>query len=434
MATTIPYKFTPRFYQIPFLGAVAQGIKRAIKVWPRRHGKDKTDFNALIIEALKRTGNYFYVFPTYSQGKKALWLNIDKDGFRTLDHCPPEIRKSLNHSEMRIELINGSTIQIVGAQNVDSIVGSNPAGIVFSEYSLIDPNVLGYLLPIVEENGGFIWFNFTPRGENHAKELYNQYLQDPDWYVSKLTAKDCGVFSQKQLDKIRKDYYKLYGSYELFDQEFNTSFAAPIQGAYYSVQISLADKEGRIASVPYDGRVAVNTAWDLGVNDTTAIWFWQTVGKEVHIIDHYESSGQELGHYVNILNSKPYTYQKHFLPHDANARELQSGISRRKALEDLGLNVEVLPSTEVMAGIDKVRGLLPRCWFDAEKCERGLSCLRQYHKSFDERNKIYRDRPEHDWSSNSADAFRYLAVAYKDNYLRQTQSSSYGGANARRLW
>lgn len=430
---TIPHNFVPRDYQIPFLRAIDRGIKRAIKVWPRRHGKDKVDFNALVKEALKRVGNYFYIFPTYAQGKKALWLNIDKDGFKTLDHCPKQIRKGKNDSEMRIELINGSTIQIIGASNVDSIVGSNPAGIVFSEYSLIDPQVLGYLLPIIEENDGFIWFNFTPRGENHAKALYDEYKDHPGWYVDKKTALECGVFSPEQLERIREDYHKLYGSYELYDQEFMTSFAAPIQGAYYSIQMSNAIQENRITSVPYDASVPVNTAWDLGVNDTTAIWFWQTVGKEIHVIDHYESSGLELGHYVNVVNSKPYVYQKHFLPHDAKARELQSGISRRQALSNLGIQAEVLSQSEVMAGIDKVRGLLPRCWFDATKCERGISCLKQYHKKFDERNKIYHDRPEHDWSSNSADAFRYLAAAYSDSYAK-VGMTSYGGDTRRALW
>lgn len=414
MLVTIPHNFTPRGYQFGLLKAIDRGIKRAIIIWPRRHGKDKTCFNALTKEAVKRVGNYYYIFPEYNQGRKALWDNIDRDGFRVIDHIPKELVKSRNATEMKIELMNGSIIQIVGASDIDRIVGSNPAGVVFSEYSLIDPNVWGYIYPILAENGGFAWFNMTPRGDNHAKLLYQAYLDNPDWYVSKITAEEAGVFSKKELANIREEYYKLYSSYDLYEQEFMTSFESPVQGAYYADQLKRADQEKRIVNVPYDSATTVYTAWDLGMNDTTAIWFWQNVGHEVHVIDYYEMSGEPLSHYAKILKEKPYAYQTHYLPHDAKARELGTGKSRVEVLEALQIgSIEVLPATAVQDGIEQARMLFGRCWFDQSKTERGVLTLRNYRKDFDEKNKVWRSKPKHDWASNGADAFRYFAVAYE---------------------
>ena len=404
------HNFTPRNYQIPFLKAIDRGIKRIILIWPRRHGKDKACYNGLVKKALKRRGNYFYIFPEYSQGKKALWDNVDKDGFRTIFHAPHEIIKSKNKTEMKMELINGSTIQIVGASNVDRIVGSNPAGVVFSEYSLIDPIVWGYILPILKENNGFAWFNFTPRGNNHAKKLYDQNKNNPDWFVQKYTALDCGVFSKEELEDTRLEYISIYGDDDLFEQEFMTSFEAAVAGAYYGKIINRLESNGQIKLVPHLPSEPVYTAWDLGYNDTTAIWFYQKVAGEIRVIDFYEMSGESLSHYAEVLQKRPYVYGKHFLPHDAKNHSIDTGQSRIQTLQKLGMkNLTVLPKIKVADGIDQVRNILPICFFDENKCERGLNALREYHKEFDEKNKVWRSKPKHDWSSNAADAFRYLA-------------------------
>ena len=410
----LPFNFKPRPYQIPSLAAVDRGIKRIIKVWPRRHGKDKTDFNALVKEAAKRAGNYYYIFPEQNQGRRALWDNIDTDGFRTINHAPAGIVKSINNSEMKIELKNGSIIQVVGARDADRIVGTNPVGIVFSEYSLIDPMLWGYLLPILRNNGGFAWFNFTPRGDNHAKELFDKNKDKPGWFVERLTAKQCGVYSNEELTEIAEEYFDLYGDYELYEQEFNTSFQSPMQGAYYGNHMRQADEQKRITSVPYDASVPVYTVWDLGFNDANAIWFYQNVGKEIHLIDYYEASGEALGHYVNILNSKPYVYSTAYLPHDANAHELQTGKTRADALRELGIvKQQVLKRADRLDGIEQARQILSRCWFDEEKCSKGIKALKNYHKEFDTKRKVFKRTPEHDWSSNGADAFRYLAQSWK---------------------
>lgn len=413
MELTLPHRFEPRGYQIPFWNA-ADKFLRIISVWPRRHGKDKTYFNKLVEKAIERTGNYFYIFPEYNQGKKALWNNVDKNGFRTIDHIPKELVVRKNNTEMLVELINGSTIQIIGASNIDRVVGSNPAGVVFSEYSLIDPMVWGYILPILAENGGFAWFNFTPRGANHAKKLLEQAQKSKDWFSEHLNAEQCGVFDKDQLMQIRDEYYDLYGDYHLFEQEFMTSFDAPVMGAYYAIHLKRAKDEGRVTSVPYDEAAPVNTAWDLGVNDTTTIWFYQTIGKEIHIIDYYENNNQGISHYAAYVNSKPYLYRNHYWPHDGAARELGTGVSRQETARKHGLNVKIIPQQPREDGIDAVRNILSRCWFDDNKCERGLDALVNYSKEFDEQHKTYKNTPLHNWASNGADGFRMLAVSYND--------------------
>ena len=411
---TIPHRFDARFYQLPFLKAIDSGIKRVIIVWPRRHGKDKTCYNALVKKALERVGNYYYMFPEYNQGRKALWDNIDSNGFRTIDHAPNEIVRGKNNTEMKITLVNGSTIQIVGAADVDRIVGSNPAGVVFSEYSLIDPMVWGYIYPILAENGGFAWFNMTPRGDNHAKSMFQTYQDNPNWFVERLTALDAKVFTPAELEEIKEEYYSLYGNYDLYEQEFMTSFETPIQGAYFAEQLKRARSENRVTSVPYDPNALVCTAWDLGMADSTAIWFYQTIGQEIHVIDYYENNGEPLSHYAKEILLKPYAYKTHYLPHDAAAKELGTGKSRVEVLQQMRIGtIEVLPASSVMDGIDQARALISRCWFDEAKCERGLLCLKNYHKDFDEKNKIWKATPTHDWSSHASDAFRYMAMGYK---------------------
>jgi len=409
---TIPYRFTPRPYQLGFFKAIDSGIQRALLTWPRRHGKDKTCFNALIKKAVERTGNYYYIFPEYNQGRKALWDNIDKDGLRTIDHVPKEIIKSRNATEMKIELVNGSIIQIVGAADIDRIVGTNPVGVVFSEYSLIDPMVWGYIYPILAENGGFAWFNMTPRGKNHGLRLLESAQSNPEWYVSHLNAKQCGVFSDDELEKIRQEYFELYGDYQLYDQEFMTSFDAPIQGAYFAVHMDRAEQDGRVTNIPYESMLTVNTYWDLGIDDSTTIWFVQMQNREVRLIDYVEDNGEGLSYYINILNSKGYTYGKHYAPHDIEVRELATGISRKETARSLGINFETVKRpARKDEGIDAIRNLMSRCWFDKDKTEKGRDALTNYHKEFDEKRKVYKNQPYHDWSSHGVDAFQTLALS-----------------------
>lgn len=409
---TIPHRFKPRPYQLGFFKAIDSGVQRVLLVWPRRHGKDKSCFNGLVKKAAERVGNYYYIFPEYNQGRKALWDNIDKDGMRTIDHVPKELVKSKNATEMKIELINGSIIQVVGAADIDRIVGTNPVGVCFSEYSLIDPMVWGYIYPILAENGGFAWFNMTPRGKNHGLRLLESAIANDDWYVSHLDAKECGVFSVEELEKIKQEYFELYGDYQLYEQEFMTSFEAPIQGAYFAVHMERAKEDGRIGNVPYDALLPVNTYWDLGVDDSTTIWFTQLYGKEIRFIDYYENNGEGLPHYINHLNSRGYNYGTHFAPHDIEVRELTTGISRRETAQKLGITFQTVPRpSKKQEGIDAIRLILSRAWFDQTKCEKGIDSLMQYHKEFDEKRKVYKNQPYHDWSSHAVDGMQTFALS-----------------------
>jgi hypothetical protein len=413
MTITLPHRFTPRAYQLPFFKAVDRGIKRILLVWPRRHGKDKSCFNALAKKAFERVGNYYYIFPEYNQGRKALWDNIDSSGMRTIDHIPPQIIKSKNATEMKIELINGSIIQVVGAADIDRIVGTNPIGVVFSEYSLIDPMVWGYIYPILAENGGFAWFNMTPRGKNHGLRLLETALGKQDeWFVSHLNAKECGVFSTQELEKIRQEYFDLYGDYQLYEQEFLTSFDAPMQGAYFATHIDRAEQDGRIARVPYEAMMPVNTYWDLGIDDSMTIWFVQLHNREIRLIDYLEDSGEGIAYYANELNKRGYVYGQHYAPHDIEVREIGTGVSRKETARALGIDFEtVARPNKKEEGIDAIRNMLSRCWFDKDKCSKGLDALRNYRKEWDDKHKVYKNHPVHDWASHGTDAFQTLALS-----------------------
>ena len=422
----IPHNYTPRPYQLPFLQAMDSGFTRAVMVWHRRSGKDKTLINFTIKKMMERVGVYYYLFPTYQQGKKILWKGIDKTGFRFMDHFPPEIVYAINNSEMSVTLIHptdrnpdgspkpGSIFQIVGTDNIDSVVGTNPIGCVFSEYSLQDPSAWDFLRPILAENDGWAVFNYTPRGENHGWELYEMARKNPDkWFCQLLTVKDTGVIKEEVLEQERSEIISKDGNDALFQQEYMCSFKVPIQGAYYGTLLMQARETKRIGNVPYDPMIPVHTYWDLGVGDSTAIWFAQFVGPEIRLIDYYETSGEGLPHYIKILQDKGYVYGTHWAPHDIQVRELSSGKSRIEIASSLGINFEIAPQLSLDDGINATRLLLPKCWFDEEKCHRGINALISYHKVFDEKNKIYKDKPAHDWSSHGSDAFRMLAVSYR---------------------
>ena len=407
---TIPYHFEPRDYQIPIFEAIDEGIKRIIMVWHRRAWKDKACFNIIVKKAAEDVWIYYYVFPTYSQGKKAVWDWIDKDWWKTIKHIPDEIIKRKNDTEMKVELINGSIIQIIGSDNVDSIVWTNPIWIVFSEYSLQSPAVWDFLRPILAENGWWAIFNFTPRWDNHAKELLDMARANDKWLVSIQTVLDTKAITPEVLEEERKEIILKNWSDAIFQQEYYCSFDAWIAGNYYAEILSELEKNNHRTVVPYDPWLDVYTVWDLWINDSTAIWFWQRLGKEIRIIDHYENNWEGLSHYVGVLREKWYRYWTMYLPHDAQARSVQTWKTVEEKMYEYWFNdIQIVPRLSVLDGINSARAILPYCYFDKDKTERGRKCLKNYHKEFDDKRTAYK-WPEHDWSSHSADAFRYLAV------------------------
>lgn len=413
----LPFNFEPRVYQLPLLEALDNGIKRAVWVAHRRSGKDKTLINVVAKKMYQRVGAYYYFFPTYNQGRKILWDGRDRDGFKFIDHIPSLLRVRTDNTQMLIETNNGSIFQIIGTDKIDSIVGTNPIGCVFSEYALQDPSAWDYMRPILAENGGWAVFNYTPRGENHGFELYQLAQSDPThWFCQLLTVNDTKVIPQDVLDQERKEIIQKDGNDALYQQEYMCSFTVPIAGAYYASHLMRAESEGRITHVPLETSLSVDTFWDLGVDDSTTIWFVQAAGQELRIIDYFESSGEGLAYYAKVLQDKGYVYGRHFAPHDIEVRELGSGKSRLETAKGLGIRFQVAPKLSIEDGIEAARNILQRCWFDKTKCHRGLNALKSYHKEWDEKNKVYRQHPEHDWSSHGADAFRIFAVSYRKPY------------------
>jgi len=427
---TLPFMYEPRDYQLPILKALdTGGYKRAIAVWHRRSGKDKTFLNYLFKSMYERVGAYYYFFPTYRQGRKVIWQGMDRDGMRFIDHFPKELRARVHDLDMRIEAKNGSTFQVVGTDKIDAIVGANPVGCVYSEWSLQNPSAWDFVRPILAENGGWAVFNYTPRGKNHGWTLLEAAREYPEfWYSEVLTVKDTHAVDQKTLDQERREIVRKDGNDAFYQQEYMCNFDVPIQGAYYGNHMMIAETEKRIASVPYDKAALVHTAWDLGIDDSTSIWFFQIVGQEIHFIDYYESFGEGLEYYIKYLQDKPYTYGDHYAPHDIAVRELGTGKSRLETAKGLGIRFEVGKMLPIEDGIDAARTVLNRCWFDKEKCAKGISALVSYHKEWDEESQVFKKKPEHDWSSHGADAFRTFATGY-----RQLNSEAYtaetGGVN-----
>jgi hypothetical protein len=413
------------------------GGKRAVEVAHRRWGKDEVALHFTATAAMQRVGNYWHMLPQYNQARKAIWEAVNqRTGKRRIDEAfPPGIRLEMRNTDMFIRFINGSTWQLVGSDNFNSLVGSPPVGLVNSEYALADPRAFAYLRPILAENSGWAIFLYTPRGMNHGYTLYKMADGDKDWHGELLTAMQTPVFSQETLEMEHKELIAQFGDTfgeTLFQQEYYCSFDIAIIGAYYGKQIKQLRADGRICNVPHAAGHEVYTFWDLGIDDSTTIWFLQTIGLEKRFIDYYENSGEGLSHYAKILKEKPYVYGDHYLPHDVEVRELGTGVSRRETLEKLGIRpIKTVErsrdSQAVLMGIDAARNALSECWFDKDKCARGLVSLEAYHAVYDEERRKLGNSPEHDWTSHAADAFRTFAVGHKP---KTTPLKFHGGLHA----
>jgi len=414
----LPHNFTPRPYQIPVLRALDNGAKRAVAVWHRRAGKEKTFINYTIKSMASRVGTYFYLFPTYTQAKKAIWDGMDRDGFPFLSHFPKELVKAKDGSELKVTLVNGSIFQLVGSDNINSLMSTNPIGCVFAEYALQDPQAWDYMRPILRENGGWAIFDYTPRGKNHGYTMYEMAKslmadKDPDWFAQRLTVDDTKVLSLKDIDAERREGM----TEEMIQQEYYCSFEGVMQGSIFGKQLEEADRDGRICGVPWQPEIAVDTWWDIGTKDPTAIWFTQNVGREIHVIDYYENSGIGVGvdFYVKHLQSLPYVWGEHNGPHDIEAHAFAAnGKSTKEVARSLGLKFETVDRCDNKTdSINAARNIIRRCYFDAKKCKRGLDALREYHYEYDEKRKAFKGAPFHGWESNGADAFQTLGLGHK---------------------
>lgn len=407
-------KFVPRPYQLDLLDALeTKGFKRALACWPRRAGKDIVAYNWLIRQALTRVGVYYYVFPTYSQGRKILWDSIDNSGFRILNYLPEELIESKNSQEMKIRLTNGSLIQVVGSDRYDTLVGSNPRCVVFSEYALQDPRAYQLAIrPILLGNDGTALFISTPRGKNHFYELYQIAMQNPDvWYHSKLTVDDT---KHVPIQEIQADIAAGEYSEEIAAQEWWTSFERGVEGSYYAKYLDRAYLDGRIGEVPYESDHLVHTAWDLGVSkDANCIIFFQVVGQIIRIIDCYTETRKSAEHYVGVLKEKGYLYGKHIAPHDIRVFEATSGLTRWERYKQLGITFTQAPDVGLIDGIDVVRANFSRLWIDARKCTKLIKSLENYRQEFNVKRNMYEPIPFKDWSNHFADTLRYALISVK---------------------
>lgn len=356
-------------------------------------------------------GNYYYIYPTYSQGKKALWEGRGKDGISYLEYFPKYLVKGKpNDTEMKIRYKNGSLFQVVGSEDVDKIVGTNPRGIVFSEFSLQNPKVWEYMRPILAENKGWAIFNFTPRGKNHGYKLYEMALTNPKWFVQKLTIDDTNVLTPEDIDEERKSGM----SEDMIQQEFYCSFISAIQGSIYWQEVDAAEKAGQFKDVPYDPSMLVHTVWDLGKNDMNCIGFYQSNGISVRKIDYLSGNKKGLPDWIREIKSKPYVFGKHFAPHDIAVSDysVTGTQSRLEIAAALGIEFTIVPNLSIQEGLEAGRRFFKRLYVDKTHCSEFLDAIPQYSREYDEDNKIFKDKPLHDWTSNYADEHRYASLVF----------------------
>lgn len=415
-AITLPNNWRPRAYQRELWDYLERGGKRGVAVWHRRAGKDDLALHWTAVAQAQRVGTYWHLLPEATQARKAVWEAINPHtGRRRVDEAFPQaIRDTTRENEMMIRLKTGSTWQVVGSDNYNSLVGSPPVGVVFSEWALADPQAWAYIRPILAENGGWALFIYTPRGRNHGATTFENAKKTAGWFAQRLPATDTSVFTKEQLAQELAEYIADFGQDDgerRYKQEYLCDFDSGVVGSYYGREMFDAETQKRIGRVPWEVKVPVHTAWDLGIGDSTAIWFAQLVGREVRLIDYIENSGVGLDWYARQLRDRPYVYGDHLLPHDASVKELGSGKSRVETLDSLGLrNIVVSRARKKEDSINATRLMLPKCWFDGEKCAKGISALQNYRRQWDEKRKTFHDRPLHDWASHGADALTELAA------------------------
>jgi phage terminase large subunit len=419
MKVSLPNDFAFRDYQIPFAEFMDNGGKKAFVVWHRRSGKDLTALHQTCKLAHQRKGAYWHLFPTFAQARKAIWEGFTKDGKRTLENVFPgfldpkragSIVKRKDEQQMVVELKCGSIWRLLGSDRVE-VVGAGPVGVVYSEYAICSPRSTNLISPMLRENDGWEVYITTPRGSNHARDLYDRAKADPkNWYCDIKTLYDTRAYDPEETIAAER----ASGKPEAFiKQEYLCDWTAALVGSVWGDLIDGIEKEGGLA--PFDHEHGdVFTSWDLGFTDSTAIWFWQVKGGRIDFIDYYENHGKPLSHYYDVVDGKPYRYVKHWLPHDARQTTLAAGVSiLNQFLRKYPGVVSVGPDLPLLEGIQAARWMMQKGVRFHPRTTDGVKCLREYHYEYDEDKKDYSTRPSHDWSSHAADAMRYSAAVVK---------------------
>lgn len=360
---------------------------------------------------IKKDGRFGYVAPYYVQAKDAAWTYAKR--FAML--IPGA---EINESELRIDFShNGARLRLYGADNYDRMRGSYFDGVILDEYGDMHPAAWPEVVrPMLADRRGWAVFIGTPKGRNDFHAVWQKSIlkpgqegYEPGWFSLMLKSSDSGLVDEDEIESIRATLTP-----EQFEQEMECNFDAAIQGAYYGKEIVEAERLGRIGVVEVDPVLPVHTAWDLGIGDSTAIWFFQVAPDGIRVVDFYENHGQGLPHYAAQLRSRGYNYGVDWVPHDARARELGSGRTRVETLIELGRKPRVVPGHTVMDGINAARVSFGSFWFDGARTKPGIEALRQYRAEYDEKTKAFKNNPRHDWTSHAADAFRYMAMAWKE--------------------
>ncbi len=426
MLTALPY--TPRVQFAPYH---QRGNRWSCIVAHRRAGKTVAVVNDTIARAVytkKQDARYAYIAPYYGQAKLIAWDYLKKG--------TQGIQEKILESELSVKLVNGSLLRLFGADNIDAIRGIYLDGVILDEFADMNPALWGSVIrPLLSDRRGWATFIGTPKGHNAFYDIREQARQDPDWFYAELKASKTGLIAEEELADARKTMTE-----DQYNQEYECDFEAAIIGAYYGALMRQAHDENRVTTVPVDPEYAVNTYWDIGRSDNTVIWFGQEVANEIRLLDVYGTNGQDIEHFVRVLAEKGYQYDTHFLPHDAKAKTLAT---KRSVIEQLAfdhqLKCRLIPRLDLQDGIQAVRKILPRCYFDAEKCYVGIEALKLYQKKYDEENKRYMDRPLHNWASDYADAFRQLALAinpasYADENRRKASAPTFHNTSLEALW
>lgn len=428
MNISLPNDFTPRAYQERPMRYLDNGGKRVMWVVHRRGGKDLTFLHQTAKMAHVRTGVYWHIFPSFAQARKALWEGFTKDGKRIMENVFPgflepkrkgSIVKRKDEQQMMVELKCGSVWRLIGSDRIE-VVGAGPIGVVFSEYALSNPRAWNMIRPMLRENEGWAAFITTPRGKNHAKDLYDVAVKDPLWFCELQTLFDTRAYDpEKTIEEERAA-----GMPEaLIKQEYLCDWSAALVGSVYGDLIDASERNGAMQAFNHEYG-SVFTTWDLGMTDNTSIWFWQIEDGGVNVIDHYSEHGKPLSHYYDLIESKPYHYVKHWLPHDARQVTLASGVSiLNQMLKRWPGQVAVGPDLPLLDGIQAARWMIQKGVMFHPRTAQGVESLRQYHYEYDEGNKIFSNRPAHDWSSHDADAFRGMACVVKVSQMLSPAAS-----------
>jgi hypothetical protein len=399
----IPYK--PREHQLK-VHELLEGKRFAVVVAHRRFGKTVAALNHLIREAVlneKETPRYAYIAPTYGQAKRVAWDYLVK-------YTEP-LGGTNNISELRVDFW-GRRIQLYGSDNPDSLRGQYFDGVIIDEVGDQNPKIWTDIVrPALTDRKGWCLFIGTPKGHNHFKELRDRAEKEDGWGLLEFKASETGVVDDTELKAAKNEMGE-----DKYRQEFECSFDAAVEGSYYGQILNELEDKKHMQEIPREELSRTFTAWDLGMGDSTSIWVAQLVGTEVRLIDYYENHGVGLDHYVKWIKDNDYLKSEHILPHDVRVRELGTGKSRMEMLEESGLEVKIAPRMGLDDGIQAVRRLLPRCWFNVPKVQTGLNCLRNYRRDYDEKRKIFYERPLHDWSSHGSDSFRYLALGLDEGH------------------